>query len=82
MRGIRLAAGDRIISLSILNHIDADTETRDEYVRIANAHKRAGLRIEQGETPNREDVELAARIVEAALVGYARRRGICAGGLG
>ena len=65
VRGIRLAAGDRIISLSILNHIDADTETRDEYVRIANAHKRAGSRIEQGETPNREDVELAARIVEA-----------------
>ncbi|MCY3828475.1 MAG: DNA gyrase subunit A, partial [Rhodospirillaceae bacterium] len=64
VRGIRLTPDDRVISLSILNHVDAETDTRDEYIRIANAHKRAGSRIEQGEKPNREDVELAARIVE------------------
>ncbi len=64
VRGVRLAAGDRVISLSILDHVDAETETRDEYVRIANAHRRAGLRIEQGNPPNPEDAALAARIVE------------------
>ena len=65
VRGVRLAAGDRVISLSILNHVDLETETRDEYIRIANAHRRTGARIEQGESPNREDAELAVRITEA-----------------
>ena len=69
VRGVRLAPGDQVISLSILRHVDADTETRDEYVRIANAHRRAGLRIEQSERPNREDAELAVRITEAPWSG-------------
>ena len=64
VRGIKLAAGDQVISLSILNHIDADTETRDEYVRIANAHRRAGMRIQQGEAPNPEDAALAVEITK------------------
>jgi DNA gyrase subunit A len=41
VRGIRLAAGDEIISMSILDHVAADTEERDAYLRFANAKRRA-----------------------------------------
>lgn len=40
VRGIKLAKGDEVISMSILNHSDATTEERDEYARIRNAVKR------------------------------------------
>ena len=40
VRGIKLAAGDEVISMSILNHSEATTEERDEYARIRAAVKR------------------------------------------
>ena len=40
VRGIKLADGDEVISMSILNHSDATTEERDEYARIRAAVKR------------------------------------------
>jgi DNA gyrase subunit A len=33
VRGIRLAEGDEIISMSVLNHVDATTEEREDYLR-------------------------------------------------
>ncbi|OAN43979.1 DNA gyrase subunit A [Paramagnetospirillum marisnigri] len=33
VRGIRLEAGDEVISMSILRHVDFDSETRDAYLR-------------------------------------------------
>ena len=42
VRGIRLNGGDEVISMSILNHIDVETEVRDEYLRGASALRRAG----------------------------------------
>ena len=41
VRGIRLAPGDTVISLSILCHIEASAEEREAYVRMANALRRA-----------------------------------------
>jgi DNA gyrase subunit A len=41
VRGIKLADGDRVISMSILKHIDFETEERDAYLRVANARRRA-----------------------------------------
>jgi len=41
VRGIRLAEGDEVISLSILGHFDATTEERDAYLRLAGARRRA-----------------------------------------
>jgi DNA gyrase subunit A len=41
VRGIRLAKGDDVISLSILRHVDATTEERDAYVRMASHLRRA-----------------------------------------
>ncbi len=41
VRGIKLADGDEVISMSVLNHSDATSEERDEYLRISSALKRA-----------------------------------------
>ncbi|MDF2095996.1 DNA gyrase subunit A [Aquibaculum arenosum] len=41
VRGIRLAAGDRVISMSILRHIEAAPEERVAYLRWAAAQRRA-----------------------------------------
>ena len=40
VRGIKLANKDEVISMSILNHSDATSEERDEYLRISSAVKR------------------------------------------
>ena len=40
VRGIKLADGDEVVSMSILNHSDATSEQRDEYARISSAAKR------------------------------------------
>ncbi len=34
VRGIKLGEGDEVISMSILKHVDFDTETRDAYMRM------------------------------------------------
>jgi len=47
VRGISLAAGDEVISMSILNHMNIDTEQRDAYLKHANAMRRAE---EEGES--------------------------------
>jgi len=41
VRGMNLSAGDRVISMAILNHVAATAEERDAYVRHANAMRRA-----------------------------------------
>ena len=40
VRGIKLAKGDEVISMSILKHITANAEERDEYLRISSAMKK------------------------------------------
>ncbi len=40
VRGIRLARGDRIVSMTILRHTDIDTASRDAYIRHANVRRR------------------------------------------
>ncbi|HTR18057.1 MAG TPA: DNA gyrase subunit A [Acetobacteraceae bacterium] len=42
VRGIRLAAGDEVNSLSVLRHVDAGTEERVAYLRHAAARRRNG----------------------------------------
>jgi len=49
VRGIRLEDGDDVISMSILDHIEVDTETRDAYIRMANANRRAAGETVEGE---------------------------------
>ena len=42
VRGIALAANDKVISLAILRHMDVDAEERAAYLRRANAVRRGG----------------------------------------
>src|ERR1700709_307070 len=48
VRGIALAEGDKLISLTILRHMDADAEERAAYLRRANAVRRGGVEEEAG----------------------------------
>jgi DNA gyrase subunit A len=40
VRGIRLAEGDRLISMAIIRHMEANSEERAAYLRLANAVRR------------------------------------------
>ncbi|ATU73604.1 DNA gyrase subunit A [Komagataeibacter rhaeticus] len=50
VRGIRLAEGDSVNSLCVLNHVDATVEERAAYLRMANARRRAEAAQEDEET--------------------------------
>ena len=41
VRGMKLANGDHVISMSILKHTEVDVEERNAYLKYANAHRRA-----------------------------------------
>ncbi|WP_323991376.1 DNA gyrase subunit A [Nguyenibacter sp. L1] len=41
VRGIRLAEGDEVNSLCVLNHVEATVEERSAFLRMANARRRA-----------------------------------------
>jgi len=60
VRGVALGAGDRVISLSILNHFDASGEERAAYLKRANALRR---RMGEDVSP-----EAGAEAEEAAMV--------------
>jgi DNA gyrase subunit A len=40
VRGIRLGAGDEVIGLSVLEHVEVSNEDRTAYLRLANARRR------------------------------------------
>jgi DNA gyrase subunit A len=48
VRGIALPESDKVISLTILRHMDADSEERAAYLRRANAVRRGGAEEEAG----------------------------------
>lgn len=41
VRGIRLVGDDELIAMSILRHVDTDSDARDRYLRWSNARRRA-----------------------------------------
>ncbi len=55
VRGIRLAEGDEVISLSVLRHVDAGPDERTAYLKVAAARRR-----------NSEEEEAAAADVDEA----------------
>jgi DNA gyrase subunit A len=40
--GMDLEAGDQVISMSVLDHVEASTEERDEYLRVSGYRRRQG----------------------------------------
>lgn len=53
VRGIRLSEGDKVVSLCVLNHVDASVEERSAYLRMANARRR--LLALEGENEGEEE---------------------------
>ena len=65
VRGIKLADGDQVISMSLLAHNEVEIETRDEYLRAVGAQRRlAGADYEGRDEDRAHDAALAARLKE------------------
>jgi DNA gyrase subunit A len=68
VRGINLADGDKVISLSILRHVEATAEERAAYLKRANAVRRGG----NGEAEEvSADAEEATGAIELGQTRYA-----------
>ena len=75
VRGIRLAEGDDVISLSLLTHNEVDVETRDEYLRAVSARRRLeGSEYEDRPEDRARDEELAARLSAPPFADMAAER--------
>jgi len=67
VRGIKLDDGDEVVSMSVLRHIDVETEERDAYLRYAAQKRRSvgeapaeeGEEETNGETPAESNVALS-----------------------
>ncbi len=59
VRGIRLTAGDAVVSMSVLRHVEVSTEERIAYLKLANARRRANG---NGEEPETEPEEVVADV--------------------
>ena len=70
VRGIALAEGDKVISLSILRHLDATAEERAAYLKRASAVRR-------GSTGEAEEAAADAEAEEADRRDRARRAALC-----
>lgn len=63
VRGIKLAEGDSVNSLCVLNHVEATVEERAAYLRMANARRRAEAAMEGEEADEvtvADDAEIPA----------------------
>ena len=71
VRGIRLEDGDRVVSMSVLRHVEIDLEERDAYLRYA-----AGKRRTLGEAPAVEesDADIPAESPEAPAIELPQER--------
>ena len=64
VRGIKLGKDDELISLTILNHIEAEASERAAYVRQANVVRRGGADYEPDIEPEEGDAEAVALSTE------------------
>ncbi|NJM92492.1 MAG: DNA gyrase subunit A, partial [Rhodospirillaceae bacterium] len=71
VRGIRLEDGDRVVSMSVLRHVEIALEERDAYLRYAAAKRRA-----LGEAPASEETESdsAAETAEVPAIDLPQER--------
>jgi len=65
VRGIKLADGDEVVSLTLLHHVDADTAEARAYLKQANAARRAALGEEE---PQVEEIAEDEENVEEATL--------------
>jgi DNA gyrase subunit A len=71
VRGIKLEEGDRVVSMSVLRHVEIDLAERDAYLRYAMAKRRA-----LGEAPAGEETESdsAAEAAEVPAIDLSQER--------
>jgi DNA gyrase subunit A len=62
VRGIRLAPGDEVIGLSVLEHVAVTNEERAAYLRIANAKRRSNGNGEEEAEPSADADEPVAEV--------------------
>jgi len=55
VRGVKLAAGDEVVSLTLLRHSDATTGEARSYLKQANAARRAATGEEEGQVEEADD---------------------------
>lgn len=69
VRGVRLKGDDLVIAMSIVRHVDIDTETRDEYLQAEHAARRliGGDYTDRAEDKARDE-ELAAKMTRPEFV--------------
>ncbi|MDA1100649.1 MAG: DNA gyrase subunit A [Proteobacteria bacterium] len=65
VRGIRLVGDDELIAMSILRHVDTDSDTRERYLRWSNARRRAESDGELDDTTSSEAPPRAADMAGA-----------------
>ena len=83
VRGIKLATGDEVVSLTLLRHSDASTAEARAYLKQANAARRAARGEEAGPVEEVAEDEEARRGSDAdagALCRARRARAVRAGG--
>src|SRR5262249_27366103 len=68
VRGIALAEGDKVISLTILHHLDATAEERAAYLKRANAGRRGGNGDAEEAAPDAEEATGAIELGERRYV--------------
>ncbi|WP_186291959.1 DNA gyrase subunit A [Ancylobacter moscoviensis] len=64
VRGIQLEEGDRLISMAIIHHVDATAEERTEYIKRANAVRRAQNGAEAEDVADVADTEVEEALEE------------------
>jgi DNA gyrase subunit A len=68
VRGIKLASGDEVMSLSVLRHVEATIDERAAYIRIANARRRNNGD-DEAETPVDSEEEVSDVALSAERIG-------------
>jgi DNA gyrase subunit A len=68
VRGIRLAAGDEVIGLSVLEHVAVTNEERAAYLRVANAKRRGNGNGEDETEPTGDEDQVAEVQLEEARI--------------
>ena len=68
VRGIRLAAGDEVIGLSVLEHVAVTNEERAAYLRVANAKRRGNGNGEDETEPTGDEDQVAEVQLDEARI--------------
>ncbi len=67
VRGIRLAGGDEVISLSVLKHVEASNDEREAYLKYANAKRRGNGDEEADQATETEEPTVDVQLDEARI---------------